>query len=351
MRSKRRVEALRSRALVDALTDVADALRSGASLRQALVRSAHADGSPFRPVAAALQAGRPLSDVLHVAAVSTEADPELASACCVLAVHAGAGGDPLPATRALAERAIRRATARDHARSMSTQARLGARAILMLTPAFLLLVGLSDPKGATAWVVDPSTRVVVLVGIALQGLGAFWVAAIVGSVGTDASRWADVPAFRVFRAIALGRARPTTDRDVADVAETAALAADAGLSATAVLAAIGPYAPGPFGERLREAIADVRVPIVEALSSRMRHASEVRFARAILASVELGAPLAAAMRSLSVELRERIATRDEEDARRASMRVLAPLALLILPAFVLSCLVPLFLGGLQGIAG
>jgi Flp pilus assembly protein TadB len=357
VRSARRAEALRSRALVDALNDIADSLRSGASLRQALVRSARREGSPFRSVAEALHQGRPLSGVLHTAAVSSSpddasaTDPELASACCVLAVHAEAGGDPLPATRALAERSTRRAAAREEARALSTQARLGARAILLLTPGFFVLVAISDPQGATAWLRDGRTRTLVLFGVALQALGAWWIAAIVRGVAGGGSRWSQLPGLRVLRAVAVGRRPPTVDLDVADCAETVALASQAGLSATAALAAVAPYAHGWFGVALRDAVADVDVPLGAAIACRMDDENARRFADAVAASIDLGTPLAPALRSLSDELRERTSMRHAEEARRASMRVLAPLALLILPAFVMTCLVPLFLGGLQGIAG
>jgi hypothetical protein len=57
------------------------------------------------------------------------------------------------------------------------------------------------------------------------------------------------------------------------------------------------------------------------------------------------------MRALASDLDQRTSIRLTEESRRASIRVLVPLGLLVLPAFVLACLVPLFVGGLQGIAG
>jgi hypothetical protein len=67
--------------------------------------------------------------------------------------------------------------------------------------------------------------------------------------------------------------------------------------------------------------------------------------------MSLGVPLAPRLRSLADEINERTIHEQSEDVRRASVRVLIPLGLLILPAFVLSCLVPLLVGGLSGIAG
>src|SRR5438094_851890 len=64
-----------------------------------------------------------------------------------------------------------------------------------------------------------------------------------------------------------------------------------------------------------------------------------RFARAFASSASLGVPLASRLRALSDDIRDRSSVRLAEDVRRASMRVLLPLSLLVLPAFVLACLV------------
>ena len=157
MRARRRVERARTRALIDGLNAISDALRSGASLRQALCGVAGEAPSPFAAIAQALRDGSPLVGTLHVASASAP-DADLAMACCVLAVHAEAGGDPLPACRALVDRIAERQSRKDTTRALTTQARLGARTILLLTPAFLLLVALTDPGGAVRWFADPKTR-------------------------------------------------------------------------------------------------------------------------------------------------------------------------------------------------
>jgi Flp pilus assembly protein TadB len=345
--------------LIDGLHAIVDALRGGTSLRGALIRCAGMPGSPFAPVAAALAEGRPLAPALHAAAAGTSSpdsasDPELASAFCVLAVHAEAGGDPLPAIRALADRLTRRAAAREEARAFTTQARLGARAILLLTPAFLLLVAASDPRGAIAWFSQPTTRLCIVLGLLLQGGGAVWVSSIVRGVAPVASSLARLPVVRALRAIAMGRARPTTDGDVSACAGTLALALEAGLSPTAALRAVASYAGGEFGDAIREAVDEVGVPLRDAVThavAELDGEAAQRFARAFAWGAELGIPLAHAMRTLSADIDERASIALAEDSRRASIRVLMPLGLLVLPAFVLACLVPLFVGGLQGIAG
>ena len=353
MSARNKREKQRTRALVDGLNEIADRLRAGESLRQALVRTAGGSGSPFYPVASSLLDGRPLAGALHAGAVGHD-DADVASALCVLAVHAEAGGDPLPACRALAERIARRAAARDEARALTTQSRLGARTILLLTPAFLALVALSDPRSAIASFAQPRTRAAISAGIVLQVIGGAWVGAIVSNVAASGSRVARVPVLRALRAMFVGRVRETADLDVASCADTVALASRAGLSATAAMSAAAPYARGAFGEAVREATLAVTLPLHEAVTSSISELTgdgPTRFARALTASIELGVPLAPALAGLADDLYSRSSLQLAEDVRRASIRVLVPLGVVVLPAFVLACLVPLFVGGLEQIAG
>jgi Flp pilus assembly protein TadB len=351
--SRRKRERARVTALIDELQVVVDRLRSGESLRQALLRCTQGNGSPFHSVATALAAGRPLAHALRDEA-ATCGDADLASVCCVLAVHAEAGGDPTLACRALADRLARRFAAREEARALTTQARLGARAILLLTPAFLLLVALSDPRGALSYVNEPRTRAALVTGLLLQGLGAVWIGSIVGSIGSRDVGGGRIPVLRAVRALLLGRAPSTTDEHCAEAADVVAFALDAGLSPTAALRAVAPVTSGRFGAALRVASGAVGRPIHESLAVAVGGLDgdvPGRFARAFAWSAELGVPLAQALRALADDVHDAVALRFAEDVRRASMRVLLPLGFLVLPAFVLACLVPLFVGGLQGIAG
>jgi tight adherence protein C len=178
--------------------------------------------------------------------------------------------------------------------------------------------------------------------------------AIVRTAAGERSRAADVPFLRAVRAAVAGRAKSGVPTEVAEAAETTAFALDAGLAPSAALAAVAPYAPGSFGEALRHAASDVRsVPhaaVRDALTTLDDQAAG-RFAAAYESSISLGVPLASALRTLSDDLNEQESIRLAGDIRRASVRVLVPLGLLVLPAFVLACLVPLFVGGLEGITG
>ena len=357
--SARSRERARVAEVIEDLGAIVDHLRSGASLRQALLNVAQGDGSPFHPIASALSAGRPLAHALRDEATAflqrgtSGGDADLAGVYCVLAVHAQAGGDPTLACRSLADRLARRLAAREEAHALTTQSRLGARAILLLTPAFLLLVSLSDPRGILSYVAEPRTRLALVAGLMLQGLGAVWIARIVAAIGS-ASSGGRVPVVRAVRALLVGKLRPATDEDCAQTAETVAFALDAGLSPTAALREVAPFAPGAFGDAIRRASATVGVPIHESLAAAvdgLEGDAPARFARAFSWSAELGVPLADALRAVADDVRETMSIRFTEDVRRASMRVLLPLGVLVLPAFVLACLVPLFLGGLRGISG
>jgi tight adherence protein C len=344
--------------VIDDLNAIVDQLRSGASLRQAFLRIAQGNGSPFHPVASALCAGRPLAHALRDEATvlarhgTSGGDADLAGVYCVLAVHAQAGGDPTLACRGMADRLVRREAAREEAHALTTQARLGARVILLLTPAFLLLVSLSDPGGLVSYLGEPRTRTALIGGLVLQGLGAVWIGRIVAAIGASSSG-GRVPVVRALRALLVGRMRPSTDEHCAQTAETVAFALDAGLSPTAALRTVAPFAPGEFGDAVRRAADVVGVPIHQALAASMDDLdgdAPERFARAFAWSAELGVPLAEALRAVADDVRDAISIRFTEDVRRASMRVLLPLGVLVLPAFVLACLIPLFLGGLRGIA-
>lgn len=342
-----------------ALGAVVDGLRSGLSLRQSILRSAGAEGSPpapLAPVADELHAGAPLADVLREAAAATTSS-DLRSALCVLAAHAEAGGDPTPAVSALADRLRRREAARREAKALTTQARLGARVMLLLTPAFWALIAAGDPRGTWRAMTGAGTRTAVTVGVILQLVGALWIGAIVRRAAGPAGREGfirRVPVLRAVAALVAGRRPKRGSDDVAQTAETLAFVLDAGQSPSAGLAWVAPLAPGGFGERLRAANARVHagVKLTDAVTGIVDgDPAAARFASAFEGSLSLGVPLAPRLREIADEVRERSVSELSEEVRRASIRVLVPLGLLILPAFVLSCLVPLLAGGLQGIAG
>jgi pilus assembly protein TadC len=227
--------------------------------------------------------------------------------------------------------------------------------MLLLTPGFWVLLVAADPRAMGASLGDAHVRAAVAGGVILQILGALWISGIVRRSSGAGAAWTKVAMLRAVFALAAGRERSSVPSEVAEAADTLAFVLGAGYAPTAAVEAVAPVAPGAFGVRLRAAAA--RVAAGGRLTDALEEAtagldgSAERFAQAFGASMSLGVPLAPRLRSLADEINERTIHEQSEDVRRASVRVLIPLGLLILPAFVLSCLVPLLVGGLSGIAG
>ena len=95
--------------------------------------------------------------------------------------------------------------------------------------------------------------------------------------------------------------------------------------------------------------------VLAAAATRVRCGGDVRDAlgdhpalrvlgRALVRSLEHGAPVGESLGRLSGELRSEAAAQAAERARRAGVHVVAPLVLCFLPAFVLIAVVPVVLG-------
>lgn len=116
-------------------------------------------------------------------------------------------------------------------------------------------------------------------------------------------------------------------------------------AATAVAAAL----PGPAGDRLHAAAAALAVgsPPAEAWSALAGGAAGDPLspaARALARAAEGGAPVAAAVSRVAADARVQARARGEQAARRVGVRVVAPLGLCFLPAFVLLGIVPVVAG-------
>jgi tight adherence protein C len=240
---------------------------------------------------------------------------------------------------------------------LTTQARLGARAMLLLTPGFWLLLVASDARHTLSSLSKSGPRTAIVLGVALQLLGGAWIGSIVRNAagGPRERSLSNVPVLRALPALVGGRRRSGIGDEIAEASETIAFVLDAGRSPSGALEAVAPLVRGVFGERLARSVALTRAGTrtVDALRESASDLEDPmpRFVGAFDASMSLGVPLAPALRSLADDVRERTVVELNERVRGASVRVLVPLGLLILPAFVLSCLVPLFAGGLVGLSG
>lgn len=345
----------------DLMRAVRDGLRGGLSLRVATQRAVEQAGQQhvLGDLAADLLSGKPAAAAFELAA-SSASETDVAFALVVLSVHARAGGDPAPAVAAVEARLRTRVKAARQARSLTAQARVSARALLVITPGFLGLFALLDPAGTWRAVSAPGARFAVLLGFMLQLAAAAWIRRIVDAPTRDGRRavaggFHSLPVLRVFGAIARGRPPAARADDVAYAADLVSLLLGAGVSPARAIELASRVVPGPFGTALRDATAAIRAG--ESRRTALERAASVcggpdaeRFVEAFGSATALGVPLADTLRSLAEDIRDANAADLEERVRIAGVKVLVPLSLLILPAFVLSCLVPLFVGGLKGIS-
>jgi tight adherence protein C len=174
---------------------------------------------------------------------------------------------------------------------------------------------------------------------------------------TAGARWF-VPFARVRAAI---RERFRTDAVRAQVASAVsnlldllAISVTAGLSPRLALERVPDLVRGHLGEIL-EAVrrdAGLGTPWRVALETAAKRTGIVELRRLALAldrAERLGSPIAERLRDLATEVRVERRTRREERARTAPVHMLFPLVFLILPAFVLSAVVPALLVATRGI--
>jgi tight adherence protein C len=148
--------------------------------------------------------------------------------------------------------------------------------------------------------------------------------------------------------------RSAISKSVPDLLDLVAVSVSAGLSARLALERAPEAITGP----LREEMARIRreVSLGGSWRSGLRSAAlrtgigELRrLAITLERSERLGAPVAERLRRLSREVRAERRLEREERARRAPVAMLFPLVFLILPAFVLSAVVPALLVATRGI--
>lgn len=139
------------------------------------------------------------------------------------------------------------------------------------------------------------------------------------------------------------RRRPRSSKhsdDEATLAELTALGLSAGLTFTATASAAAASVPGEAATRLRQAI---RVGGGMDVNTADGHGLMVVVHRALLT----GAPLEPAVSGYATTLRNEERSRELTAARRLPVKLLFPLALLILPGFLILTIGPAVLGSLE----
>lgn len=166
--------------------------------------------------------------------------------------------------------------------------------------------------------------------------------------------WAGYRLPRTLLRARLRNRREAVSAALPDAADLLVLAVRAGLNIPLALRRTAGHVVGPLGEELRRAVRDVDLgaPLAEALaglSLRCGGGEVEALASVLLGSERFGAPVASSLEAFARDLAARRRTAAEERARRAPVRMLVPLVFLILPAFILMTVVPLFLGAFRSL--
>ena len=152
----------------------------------------------------------------------------------------------------------------------------------------------------------------------------------------------------VLRRRAAGRRRRETVAVLAELPEAVdlfALAASAGLSVRLATEAVAPRLAGPIGRALDRAVHQMRLGVeaAEALEAATREPAGDALAllvRPLTDSLRYGSALGPALERAATVARAERRRQAEAAARRVPLRLLFPLTVCVLPAFVLLTIVP-----------
>ena len=162
-----------------ALEAVARGLRSGASLRQAIGEASAAVpgalGEDLTRIADEAERGVPVTDALE-AWVERRPLPGVRLAVAALALGAETGGAQARAIDGVAATLRQRLAVGAEARALATQARASAAVIVVAPLVFCVLASAADPRLSGFLLGTPLGLVILAVGLALDAVGALWMA-------------------------------------------------------------------------------------------------------------------------------------------------------------------------------
>lgn len=164
-------------------------------------------------------------------------------------------------------------------------------------------------------------------------------------------------AFRVpdVRLARLARKRQARiDRQVVDLMELLVATTQAGLAAPEGIRRAADALPNPLGDELRAAVRQMDLGLAwrRALAEVVEQndsGSLRKLATSLGRSQQLGTSVRGALRGIAQEMRTESRVRAEEAARRAPVKMLFPLILLILPAFLLLTVGPVLLATIRSL--
>ncbi|MDN4476626.1 type II secretion system F family protein [Demequina sp. SYSU T00192] len=128
-------------------------------------------------------------------------------------------------------------------------------------------------------------------------------------------------------------------------AEMLALAVVAGESVPGALDRVASLSPGPLGDELRTALAEIRAgrsvgSALDGLAARVGEPGVTSFCDAIVTALERGTPLAEVLHSQATDVRDRSRQSLLEEGGKREIAMLVPVVLLIMPVTVLFALYP-----------
>lgn len=161
---------------------------------------------------------------------------------------------------------------------------------------------------------------------------------------------------RALHVIRTRRARTRQDaqlvRALPDVIDLFRIANGGGLTVHESVHVVASMVDGPLGETFRDAQRRVRLGdrLADALTPPVAAGDPARpLLRALVSAERDGAPLTSPLERAAAHARDVRRRRAEEAARTVPVRLLFPLVLCVLPAFVLLTVVPLLAGTLQSL--
>jgi tight adherence protein C len=157
-----------------------------------------------------------------------------------------------------------------------------------------------------------------------------------------------IPRFLLSKAAA--RRADTIDGQMPHFVDQLAIAIEAGMSFDAALTYLQEATDGPLADELNRIMTELRVgssrkTALKSFAARVGSDNASAFVNAVLASDQLGSPLADILRAQAADFRHRRQMNAEERAQKAPVKMLFPIAIFILPVMFVVILAPAFLGG------
>lgn len=150
------------------------------------------------------------------------------------------------------------------------------------------------------------------------------------------------------------RRRVVALHELADIADLFRVALGSGFTVLRAVALVCAHSTTPVATLFASAIveqADVSpLDAIAALPDQLGDAGR-ELCAALVAAARYGAPVVPALERVAFELRLARRLDAEAHAKRASVLLLFPLVLCVLPAFVLLAIVPMVLGALSALPG